>query len=264
MKGRYCYWTIASDEYAALAQTLVNSARNAGVTEDIHIWTDQKITGATCHELGVSTLSGRHFKLTFLRDRIRKLDHDYFIWLDADTCFVRHPVDPLRALQGSPLHVALETDLTPAGLARESWRGCSIEPLLAWMRLKGVRHRSIYSLSGGMFIVHREFVEQLLVLTKSFYAFCKQNGCSLNDEPLLAYAMHMICGDPSRHLLARHPDLWGTDWEGRFKERLPDGEPWPLRSPFAETELTVNPAIVHRIHSRAKVLALDPLSPSTP
>jgi hypothetical protein len=118
-----------------------------------------------------------------------------------------------------------------------------------------VRHRSIHSLSGGMFIVHREFVEQLLALTKSFYAFCKQNGCSLSDEPLLAYAMHLVCGDPSRHLLARHPDLWGTDWEGRFKERLPDGEPWPLRSPFAETELTVNPAIVHLIRRRAKVLS---------
>lgn len=249
MNRRFCYWTVATGDYVSMARTMVASARRVGVTEDIHVWCDETVEGATCHELG-QPLSGRHFRFTFLRDRVRKLSYDYFIWLDADSFFVRHPADPLRALRGAPLHVVLESNLASAGNRAKSWWDCPNERLIEMMSAAGVRSRAVYNVDGGMFIVHRDFVETLLTLTKSFYAYCKQNGHAFGSGPLLAYAMHMICGDTERHTLANHHDLWCSDWAGVFRDRLPDGNAWEFRGPFTDKPLKVNPAVIHVMRSR--------------
>jgi hypothetical protein len=58
------------------------------------------------------------------------LTFDYFIWLDADTVFVRNPVDVLGPLGKSPLHVPLEINLSV--LENDAnWNGLSIFALRA-------------------------------------------------------------------------------------------------------------------------------------
>lgn len=44
---------------------------------------------------------GCHCKLTDLREAAKKLNYDYFIWLDMGAYFVRNPGDPLRVLMES-------------------------------------------------------------------------------------------------------------------------------------------------------------------
>lgn len=245
MSRRYCYWTVASGGYASMARQLVASARQAGVSEDFHIWADVEIEGAIGHPLGLSEITGRHFKFTYLREYVQKLDYDYFVWLDADTFFARNPGDPLQFMQRSPLHVPLESNLSHSEMQNDSWCGCRNSRLVELMRERGVRGRNVYGAGGGMFIIHHEFVETLLALTKSFYSFCKERGHSLGFAPLLSYAMQMVCGDPDRHLLTKNTDLWCSDSQGVFRDRLPDGTIWEYRDPLSREVTLVNPAIVH-------------------
>lgn len=266
MKPRYCYWSVVDGEYAIMAQAVVNSARQAGVFRDFHIWTDRPINGAICHEVGQVEKWGCLFKLTFLRDAVRRLNYDYFVWLDSDTYFVRHPGDVLRVLQGSPLHIALESDVCLPQNQRTDWWGCPNQQFAALMRAKGVRSKAIFNVNGGLFIVHRDAVETVFNLAYDFWQFCRGQNLTFNDEPLLAYAMQMLCGNPYVHTVRKTADLWASDWTGCFRDQLPDGQPWWFVDYFTGENVPVNPAIVHVMRSKTALLkaagAAAPTSPS--
>ena len=110
--GDFCYWSVADGPYARMFEVTVRSARTCGVREDFHVWSDSDVRGAVSHPAG--PFDKRHFlfKLRFLKERVRELPHRYFVFLDADTYFVRHPGDVLRGLHGAPVHVPLESDCT--------------------------------------------------------------------------------------------------------------------------------------------------------
>ncbi len=245
MCTHYCYWTIATGSYASSARQLVASARSVGVTQDFHIWSDRQIEGAISHNIPESRIEGRHFKLTYLRDLVQKLDYDHFIWLDADTLFVRDPGDPLAAMRSSPLHLTLESDLTSGEARQSTWCGCSPEILCELMKSQGVRHRSIYSVDPAMFIVHRHFINTLSSLTKSFYFFCKNHGHPFDAGPLLSYAMHMVCGDPERHRLEANRELWCSDTGGVFTNGPSGGHSFNHACPMTQRTVSVNPAMIH-------------------
>jgi len=92
---RYCYWSLATGDYAKMFAATIRSARQCGVFKDFHVWSDQVVPGAICHEAGPVQRWGCLFKLTYLRDAVSKLDYEYFVWLDTDTWFVRNPGDVL-------------------------------------------------------------------------------------------------------------------------------------------------------------------------
>src|SRR5690349_12347340 len=108
---KFCYWTVADGEYAEMAKVAVRSARSVGIDTDFHIWSDREIPNAVTYPAGNFEKWGWYFKLTFLRDAVQNLDYEYFIWIDTDTYFVRHPGDILRVMNGSPLHIFLECDV---------------------------------------------------------------------------------------------------------------------------------------------------------
>lgn len=243
LNRRYCYWSVATPDHSGKAERLVASARRVGLPADFHVWSNQHIEGAVFHELGEANWNADC--LTLLRDQVRKLDHDYFIWLDGDSQFVRLPENPLSVMQKSPLHVPLESNLVRGNVRDGSWHGCPIERFVQLMRAKGVRSRSIYTANSSMFIVHRDFIETLCVLADSFFNFCKGHGHTLPADVLLAYAMHMVCADTERHTLATCHSLWCSDTNGEFANRLPTGASWVYEDPFTGESITVNPAIVH-------------------
>ena len=73
----------------------------------------------------------------------------------------------------------------------------------------------------------------------------------LQFRPLpLAYATHMLCADPERHLMRRHFDVWACDWTGHYAGRLPDGKEWLFRDYFTDEAHRVNPAVVHAMRSK--------------
>ncbi len=250
MRDRYCYWSVVDGAYAPMMASVIESARQVGVFKEFHIWTDREIPGAICHR--VKSFDKRHylFKLKFLRDAVRRLRHEYFVWLDADSWFVRDPGDVLRVMQGSPVHSSLESDACDPHAQRPDWWGCSLKNYAVLMRFRGVRGRAIYNVNAGFWIVHRDVIDTFCDLCADFWHFCKRAGYVFTEEAPLAYATQMLCGDPSRHTLRNTSDLWASDWTGVYADRLPDGQPWEFVDYFTEETQRVNPAIVHAMRSK--------------
>src|SRR6516165_6543087 len=73
----FCYWSIADGPYAEMVQTAVRSARAVGVREDIHVWSDRDVVGATTHDPGIFVKNLYLFKLQFLRHRAAQLCYDF-------------------------------------------------------------------------------------------------------------------------------------------------------------------------------------------
>ena len=249
MKARFCFWSIATGPYRAMAQSMVDSARHSGVFKDFHIWTDGAIEGANCHRLKRS--NGKKFiRLELLDEKVRHLKYDYFVWLDADTYFVRHPGDILRVLRGAPVHASLESNTAMPNPLLPDWGPCSLRNFTTLMQFRGVRSRAIFTVNAGFWIVHRDVIDTFCGLTWNFWQFCRKVGYQLPIEPLLAYATQMLCGNPYAHTLRETADLWATDTQGRFAGQVPSGGRWQFVDCFSGETLNIRPSIIHATHSK--------------
>lgn len=271
MKDRYCYWSVVDGTYAQMMQATVDSARRVGVFKDFHIWTDEPIRDAVSHPLTNLDKTLYLFKLRFLRDEISRLDYDYFVWLDADTYFVRDPGDLLRIMQGSPVHSSLESDACLEENVRPDWWDCSLKDYITLMRFMGVRSRAIYNVNAGFWIVHHDVIRRFCELAFEFWNLATKAGFEFTEEPPLAYVTHMLCGNPYVHTLRHTSDIWASDWTGSYADRLPDGNPWTFVDYFSAKPFLVNPAIVHAMRSKevlcqlgARRSAAPPLGKSAP
>src|SRR5262249_44322786 len=148
----------------------------------------------------------------------------------------------------------LESDLCRPDNRRTAWWDCPNNRFVQLMRAKGVCSNAIFNVNGGLFIVHHDAVDTLYNLAFDFWHFCKANGHTFTEEPPLAYAMHMLCGNPYSHTLRQTADLWASDWTGYFENKLPDGLPWWFVDYFTGEKLAVNPAIVHAMRSKNALL----------
>jgi len=269
MKGTYCYWSVVNGDYSIMMQSVIESARNVGVFKDFHIWSDRPVKGAITHLIQDLDTANYLFKLRFLREAASTLNYDYFIWLDADSWFVRNPGNPLRVLHGSPVHSSLESDACNPANIREDWWDCSLKNYATLMRFKGVRSKAIFNVNAGFWIVHRDVVTTFCDLAMDFWQFTKEVGYDFTEEPPLAYATHMLCGNPYLHTLRATSDLWASDWTGNYNNVLPDGKPWPFVDYFTNEPFMVNPAIVHALRCKGALVAralgkpLPPPGPST-
>jgi hypothetical protein len=162
-----------------------------------------------------------------------------------------------------PTKIGITVRIAPeyATNKRTDWWDCPNEIFAGLMRAKGVRSRAIYNVNGGLFIVNRDAIETVFNLAFDFWEFGKSRGYVFNDEPLLAYAMQMLCGNPYAHTLRQNSDFWASDWTGCFRDALPDGEAWWFLDYFTEEKIPVNPPIVHAMRSKKALLeaAASPL-----
>ena len=74
--------------------------------------TDRAIEGCECYDAQEVEKTDGIFKLIYLKAGMSKLLFDYFIWIDADSVFVRNPRNVLDSLGKSPIHVPLTTNLS--------------------------------------------------------------------------------------------------------------------------------------------------------
>jgi hypothetical protein len=77
------------------------------------------------------------------------LPDEWFVWLDADTWFVRHPGHPLRVLARAPVHASLESDACRPENQRPDWWGCPLAKYAALMRSMEVRNKAIFNVNAG-------------------------------------------------------------------------------------------------------------------
>lgn len=246
----YCYWSVADGRHAVMLNAAVNSARTNGVYHDFHIWSDIPVKGAENHRVHAFDKSHYLFKFHYLEKHVSQLNYDYFIWLDADTYFVRNPGNPLSPLRGAPVHACLESDACSSLRYRDDWWGCPMDRYAQYMYQLGVRSNSIFNVNAGFWIVHKLAIERFCELCREFWQFTHGHGHTFTEEAPLAYATHMLVGDPYEHTIRRDPDLWASDWRGRFDGVVPDGRPWFFEDYFTGEKIPVNPAIVHAMRSK--------------
>ena len=243
MAAKYCYWSVATEGYGCLMANCVRSARAAGVFKEFHVLTDRPLEGCECYDAMQCDKAHGLFKLHYLKVGMSRLTFDYFIWLDADTVFVRNPTNILDLLSRSPLHVPLEVNLS--ALEQDGpWRGVSAFALRDLFRREGVMNQ-VYLSQSAFWIIHREAIETVYDLALGFWHKGKEAGLLLDVSAALGYAMQILCADAQKHLLASAPELWAGDEAGYFSARAPDNAPWEWRHPLAPQALRVRPAIIH-------------------
>lgn len=253
MSQRFCYWSVADGEYASMLATNVASARRNGVREDFHVWTNREIPGAVAHGCETFDHALYLFKFKFLLEEVSRLDYDYFVFLDADNFFVRHPGEGTfeRLLRRNPWFVQLESQCNSKFVYRGDWWGCPIKwyPLL--LRYHGVKSERIYNCNAGFWIVRKEAIEELYRRAMDFFAFAREELHLVNftEEPALAYVGHFVDDPELNNFQATH-QVWASDWTGQFCGRLPTGAPWDFEDYMSGQRTRVNPAIVHAMRSK--------------
>lgn len=246
-----CFWSVGDGDYAFILQTLVNSFHAVGMEGDFHVFSDREIHGAVTHSAGKFDKRGCFFKFHFLQQQVKNWDYRYFIYLDADTIFLRKPSLPLNdLLAGDPLHLFFESDCTVPNLQKKDWWGCPLSEYVRLMRVCGVVSPHIYNINGGFFIIQKHAIDIVCELAMDFARYAFSQRYPLPDEPAWAYALHMLSANPERHLLSRHRDVWCSDWEGVFKKHLPEGQFWIFHDYMSHVPYTINPSIVHAIRSK--------------
>lgn len=257
MAKRFAYWSVADAEYAKMMETSVVSARAAGIVEDFHVWTDETVRGAVCHPSGVFDKNRYMFKFKFLRDEVSRFDYDYFVFIDADNYFVRHPGQGTfdRLLRDNKWFVQLESDCTSPFVKREDWWGCPIRWYSLLLRYHGVTAKRIYNTNAGFWIVRKEAIAEFCSRGIEFFEYCRNELHLVNftEEPSLAYLGHFV-DDPEQNTLCATSSVWASDWTGHFNDRLPDGRSWQFEDYMSGERHRVNPAIVHAMRSKEAMI----------
>ena len=229
--SKFCYWSVADGDHGRMFKTVIASARRHGVEEDFHLWTDINVPGAQLHDLGKLNKDRYLFKLKYLNDKVRQLGYDYFVWLDADTYFVRHPGSFDGLLRDNGWFVQMESDCTSKFVTRSDWWGCPIRWYVHLMRHFGVNSEKVYNCNAGFWIVRKDAICDFYAKAMEFYEYCREELHLVNftEEPPLA-----------------------------FKGVLPNGNEWRFRDYMSMENWKVNPAIVHCMRSKeALIRAFD-------
>jgi hypothetical protein len=185
-----------------------------------------------------------------------RLAFDYFVWLDADTMFIRNPVNILEALGRSPIHVPLELNIS-AMREESEWKGLSTGSLRDLYRQAGILNQ-VYVCRSAFWIIRREAIDVVYELAFQFVHLARAKSLLVNVDEALGYAMQILCGDPEAHLLKKHAELWGSDDGGCSCGSARDGKPWLWRHPLGGEAVQVNPAIVHLSQAREERFTTPP------
>ena len=236
-----------------MMERCVRTARQAGVFKEFHVLTDRRLEGCDCYDCYQFEKERGLFKLHYLKVGMSRLNFDYFVWLDADTEFVRNPFDLLELLGKSPIHVPLEVNLS-ALKEDQVWKGVSTHRLRDLMREQGIVNQ-VYLCSSAFWIVHHDAINTVYDLALGFWHKAKDVGVIIDVSAALGYSMQILCASPEVHFIANHPDHWAGDDEGLFRERLPDRSPWGWRHPMGTETIVVRPSIIHLPHSKGLFIA---------
>lgn len=236
-----------------MMETLIASARAVGVEEDFHVWTTSNVRGAISHPSGNFDKQSYMFKFKFLQEGISRLDYEYFVFLDADNYFVRHPGHEAfdRLLRNNKWFAQLESDCTSPFVRREDWWGCPIRWYSLLMRYHGATGKHIYNTNAGFWIVRKEAINEFCNRGIGFFQFCRNELHLVNftEEPSVAHLGHLV-EDPEQNTFNETCTVWASDWIGHFKDRLPNDESWQFEDYMTGEKHRVNPAIVHAMRSK--------------
>jgi len=256
-KKTFCYWTVADGKHGEMAKATVKSARNCGVTADFHIWTDlPEIEDATVHPCGNFDKKLYMFKFHFLKNEVSKLNYDYYVFFDADNFFVRDPGDLTRLMSDTNrVFVQMENDCDPKRSKRKDWWSCPIDKWGPLLNDMGVRKGQVWNTNAGFWIVERSVVDEFYRLGVNFFEEGHRRGYKgFTEEPSLAYIGHML-QKPEDRIFEKTNWLWGSDWTGNWKDKIPTGAEWNFEDYMSGEKKPVNPCIVHAMRSKDAMIS---------
>lgn len=247
----FCYWTVADGAHGLMAKTMVASARNCGIKEDFHIWTDlNTVDGAIVHDCGNFDKTLYMFKFKFLKEYVSQLNYDYYIFLDADNYFVYHPGDLAHLMGDQKVFIQMENEITSPKVKRQDWWGCPVDQYKALYEGTGLKLDKIYNTNAGFWIVDRNYIDQFYNIAINFFTYSKNLGYKhFTEEVSLAFIGHCM-QDPENRTLDKTSWLWGSDWTGYWSKKLPIDKHWRFEDYMTGEERWINPCIVHCMRSK--------------
>ncbi len=255
--SRFCYFTATNRASTIpMIESLIRSARAAGVTEDIHAFTPGCVDGAINHVWPADRPWKHMQKIEILRDHMATLDYDYFVWLDSDTWFTRKP-DLRPLLRSNPIWVQMESEMTSPKNMWQEWWGAAFPDLFAYFRSKGVTTEKMWNTNGGMFIVRREAIGEFSRQAFEIYDDCRARWPTTEDETPLALLGHLMVENPALNTNEATCWTWTCDWHGHYLHKIPDGQPWPSKDWMTGESRICNAAIVHAMRSKEAMTRLS-------
>lgn len=257
MNKKFCYWTVADKDHAKMAQIMVRSARNIGITEDFHIWTDKSsIDGAIVHNCGDFNKRSYMFKFAFLKDQVSVLDYDYFIFIDADNYFVANPGNLTELMIGNKIFCQMENEITSPNVVRKDWWGCPIYKYKALFSRMGLKLDKIYNTNAGFWIVDKNHIDQFYNIGVNFHLKCKEDGFdNFTEEVSLAFMGHCM-QHPESRTMDKTSWLWASDWNGYWQNELPTYSEWEFEDYLTGEKRMIKPCIVHCMRSKYLMTSL--------
>jgi hypothetical protein len=247
----FCYWTVADGHHAKMAQTMVKSARDCGVQEDFHIWTDMEhINGANVHKCGTFEKSLYMFKFHFLKEQVSSLNYDYYVFLDADNYFVNHPGDFIHMMDGHKIFAQMENEITSPNAKRKDWWGCPVEKYKPLYEETGLKLDKIYNTNAGFWIVDKNYIDEFYNIGLNFFFYAKKKGYyNFTEEVSLAFLGHCM-QNPEERTLEKTSWLWASDWTGYWRNKLPEYADWTFEDYMTGDKFPIKSNIVHCMRSK--------------
>jgi hypothetical protein len=223
------------------------------MTNDFICFSDLKIPNAISYNLfddiKLSTVNYL-FKLQYL-SKIKSLDYDYFIFLDADSFFVRKPEIAHEELitESTPWISFLEGPINSLKTKRTEWWGVPNLIIESNYRSLGVISKEIRNINAGYWVCKKEFVSTANHLMVECFKKFHEQGFRITEEIPMAYLTSLLYPDNDRFYLENYKNYWSSDWTGVFENQIPYNKTWRMTEYMTGNQYEINPAIVHAMRS---------------
>ncbi len=253
MSKKICYWSISWGDYDYMVQSLVNSFKDVGMEEDFVTFTEKPINNCINYRLdnSINLDKLQFFKFEYLKNKMKQMDYDIFVFIDADHFFVRKPEIKIEdILSDSPWHSFLESPINTTKTQRTDWWGIPNQYLVQSMRFNGVNSAEIRNTNGGFWICTKEFIEQAHFFAYKFHNYLKSNNYTVPEEVSIGYISHLMSPILKDRYLENYKNYWASDWTENFKDVIPVDKEWEYTSYMTFEKIKVKPAIVHAMRSK--------------
>lgn len=250
---KFCYWSISWGEYDYMLQALVNSAKRVGIEEDFITFTEKPIQNCINYRLDPSIDLDRlqFFKFEYLYKKMLSMDYKYFIFIDADHFFLRHPEISIEdIMKNSPWHSFLESPLNSKQTQRQDWWSVPNQFMCQMMKNHGVQNKEIRNTNGGFWICHRDFITRAVHLAYNFHNAFRSHNIELPEEVSIGYLSNLISTKNTDRFSENFTNYWASDWTGIFQDALPIDKEWESTSYMTYEKILVKPAIIHAMRSK--------------
>lgn len=252
VKSNFCYYTATNMvSNIPMIEAMIWSARQAGVQEDIHVWSHGSVHDAINHPWPASRPWDHMQKLEIMRDHLAVMPYEYSAWLDSDTWFIRHPGDLTPLIRDNQFFVQGESEITSPNVHLSEWWGCPIARLIHEFRSRGIAHDKLWSTNGGLFIFRNKGCEPLIdkafEIQRYFVQYIHQ---TTTDETALAFLGHLYVEDPMLNRKELTGAIHGCDWRGNYVDVRPNGTKHQWQDWLTADKWTHDPPLVHCMRAK--------------